>query len=75
MTDCAHLLNNSGFGGVRNDAENRGLYLLCFHNSHKVVRLKPSYLSELDSSRKYCAESEDIQLGNRHGHLRQMLNF
>jgi len=41
MNDSAHLLN-SGFGGVRNDGENRGLYLLCFHNSHKAVGLKPS---------------------------------
>lgn len=56
--DSAHLLKKSRFGGIRNDGENKGLYLLRFHNSYKAVRLKPSYLSEADSSRMYCAESK-----------------
>lgn len=49
--------------------------MMCFRHSFKTVKLKPSYLSEPESSRKCCAESKDIQLGTWLGHLRQMLNF
>lgn len=56
----AHLLHNNGFSDVRNYGEKRKLYILCLHNSHKAVRLKTSYLSNSDSSRKSCVESERI---------------
>lgn len=38
--DSAHLLKSSGFGGVREGGDRKGLCLLCFHSFHGALRLK-----------------------------------